>query len=75
MELEDRLQPIDGRLHRRWEIAISNGEHYRHTLDVIQVKHCDFLEFFKRTESELKAWSDLRVIKIAILHVAFGLKE
>src|ERR1700739_2113494 len=72
---DNRLQTVDGGLHARWEIAISDDEHHRHGLHVVHVENGDSLEFLEWTNVELKAWPDLSAIQVAVFHVAFGIED
>src|ERR1700680_4634233 len=72
---DDRLQTLNGGLHARWEIAISDGEHHWHGLCVVHVVSGNSLELFEGPDVELKAWSNLRAIQVAVFHVALGIKD
>ena len=49
----------------------TNGMHLMSSKSKIVI----FFSLFERPDVELKAWSNLRVIEVAILHIALGLKE
>ena len=71
----NRLQTVDGRLHARWEMAISDGEHHWHGLHVVHIVTGNLLELFEGPGVELKAWSNLRAIQVAVFHVALAIKD
>jgi hypothetical protein len=62
---DNRLQTVDGGLHARSEIAISDGEYRWHGLDVIHVENDDSLEFLEWRNVELQARSHLSAIQVA----------
>jgi hypothetical protein len=72
---DNRLQTVDGGLHARWEIAISDGEHHWHRLDVVHVENGDSLEFLEWTNVELQARPHLSAIQVSVFHVAFGIED
>src|SRR5712664_4583442 len=72
---DNRLQTVDGGLHARWEIAISDCEHHWHGLRVVHVENGDSLEFFEWTNVELQARPHLSAIQVAVLHVAFCIED
>src|ERR1700739_1056321 len=57
-------QTVDGGLHVRGEIAISDAEHDWHGLHVVHLEDGDSVEFLDWTSVELKAWPDLRMIQV-----------
>ena len=65
MKHDNRLQTVDGGLHARWEIAISDGEYRWHGLHVIRVENGDSLEFLEWRNVELQARSHLSAIQVA----------
>jgi len=72
---DNRSQTLDGGLHVRWEIAISDAEHDWHGLHVVHLENGDSLEFLEWTSVELKARPDLRMIQVAVFHVALGIED
>src|SRR5258708_37081286 len=72
---DDRPQTLDGGLHARWEIAVTDLEHHWHALHVVHVVNGNLLELFEGPGVELKAWSDLRAIQVAVFRVAFGTED
>jgi len=75
MKHENRLQTVDSGLYARWEIAISDSEHHWHSFHVVHVVNGNLLELFEGPGVELKAWSNLRAIQVAVFHVAFGVED